>query len=171
MGNSQILKRTGRAGSSMLLWIMEMGFKLLAPIAAAISLGDQGNFLSKIGTGLGSLPEKISELVRTIRNTDYVTRVIDDYNSLTAAAFNEKYGGDAINYVMQYLNEGVAYIQNVYQNITAEPVSTVLAALLVFMLLYLSGRLMRFVRQRGQGSVIDKMERKAGEKIFSSSRM
>lgn len=171
MANQKVLKKTGRAGSSLLLWIMEMGFKILAPIAAAISLGDQGGFLSKIGSGLGSLPEKIRELLRTLNNTDYVTGIINDYNSLTASAFNEKYGGDAINNVMQYLNEGVTYLQNVYQNITAEPVSTVLAALLVFMLLYLSSRLMRFIRQRGQGSVIDKMERRAGEKIFSSSNM
>lgn len=169
MGNGKVLKKTGRAGSGLLLWIMEMAFKILAPIAAAISLGDRGGFLSKIGSGLGSLPEKTVELVKTIRNTDYVTRIIDDYNSLTAAAFNEKYGGDAINYVMQYLNEGVAYLQNVYQNITEEPVSTAFAALLVFLLLYLLSRLMRFVRQRGQGSVIDKMERRAGDKIFSSS--
>ncbi|NGP75695.1 hypothetical protein G3570_03570 [Balneolaceae bacterium YR4-1] len=171
MANQKVLKKTGRAGSSLLLWIMEMGFKILAPIAAAISLGDQGGFLSKIGSGLGSLPEKIRELLRTLNNTDYVTGIINDYNSLTASAFNEKYGGDAINNVMQYLNEGVTYLQNVYQNITAEPVSTVLAALLVFMLLYLFSRLMRFIRQRGQGSVIDKMERRAGEKIFSSSNM
>ncbi|MDX1586519.1 MAG: hypothetical protein R3222_07240 [Balneolaceae bacterium] len=146
-----------------------MGFKILAPIAAAISLGDTGNFLSKVSSGLGSLPEKIRELIRRLDNTEYITQIINDYNSLTAAAFNEKYGGDAINNVMQYLNEGVAYLQNVYRNVTEEPVSTALAALLVFMLLYLSGRLMRFVRQRGQGSVVDKMERKAGNKIFSST--
>lgn len=168
MANRQVLKKTGRAGSGLLLWIIEMGFKILAPIAAAISLGDKGGFLSKVGSGLGSLPVKIRELVRTLNNTDYVTGIINDYNSLTAAAFNEKYGGDAVNYVMQYLNEGVIYLQNVYQNITAEPFTTALAALLVFMILYLSSRLMRFIRQRGQGSVIDKMERRAGKKIFSS---
>jgi len=168
MADQQVLKKTGRAGSSALLWIIEMVFKILAPVAAAISLGDPGSFLSKVSSGFGSLPEKIRELVRTLDSTDYVTRVINDYNSLTAAAFNEKYGGDAINYVMQYLNEGVSYLQNVYQNLSAEPVSTVLAALFVFMLLYLSSRLVRFVRQRGQGSVIDRMERRAGDKVFSS---
>ena len=169
MSDKQALKKTGRAGSNALLWVIEMTFKILAPVAAAISLGDRGSFLSKVGSGLGSLPEKIRELIRTLDGTDYVTSVINDYNTLTAAAFNEKYGGDAINYVMQYLNEGVTYLQNVYQNLSAEPVSTVMATLLVFMLLYLSSRLIRFVRQRGKGSVIDRMERRAGNKLFSSS--
>jgi predicted PurR-regulated permease PerM len=168
MADQQALKKTGKAGSNLLLWIIEMALKILAPVAAAISLGERGSFLSKIGTGLATLPEKIRELVQTLDGTEYVTQIINDYNSLTAAAFNEKYGGDAINYVMQYLNEGVAYLQNVYKNLSDDPVSTVLATLLVFMLLYLLSRLMRFVRQRGQGSVIDRMERKAGDKFFSS---
>lgn len=162
------LRKTGRAGSNMLLWIVEMAFKILAPVAAAISLGDPGGFLSKVGSGLGSLPEKIRELVHTLGSSDYVTKVINDYNSLTAAEFNRKYGGGAINNVMEYLNEGVSYLQNVYQNLSTEPVSTLMATLLVFLILYLASRLARFVRQRGQGSVIDKMERKAGEKIFRS---
>ncbi|MGK7371152.1 MAG: hypothetical protein ACNS64_13160 [Candidatus Halalkalibacterium sp. M3_1C_030] len=162
------LRKTGRAGSNALLWVIEMAFKILAPVAAAISLGDRGGFFSKVGSGLASLPEKIRELVRTLGNSDYVTKVINDYNSLTAAEFNEKYGSGAINNVMQYLNEGVSYLQNVYQNLSSAPVSTLLATLLVFLMLYLASRLARFIRQRGQGSVIDKMERKAGEKIFRS---
>lgn len=168
MSNDQAVKKVGRVTSQALLWIVEFALKIAAPISAAISLGNRGNFLEKVGTGFGSLPATVHELLRTIGSSDYVIRVIDDYNTLTAAAFSEKYGGGAINYVMRYLNEGVLYFQNVYENLSSEPISTAIATLLVFLVLYLLSRSARFVRQRGQGSVIDKMERKAGDKIFRS---
>lgn len=168
MGKHQALKNTGRATSGALLWLVEMAFKITAPVAAAISLGTRGGFFDKVGTGFASLPETIRELFLTLGSSDYVSQVINDYNTLTAASFNEKYGGGAIQYVMQYLNEGVVYLQRVYQNLTTETISTVIATLLVFVMLYLISRSVRFVRQRGQGSVVDRMERRAGDKIFGA---
>lgn len=168
MEKGQAIKKTGRITSNAVLWVMEMGFKITAPVAAAISLGTTGGFLQKIGNGFSSLPETVMKFLATIRSSDYVTQVINDYNSLSAASFNQKYGGGAINYVMEYLNNGVLYLQNVYQNITSDPVSTSIATLFVFLVLYLAGRSARFVRQRGQGSVIDRMERNAGDKVFRS---
>lgn len=168
MSNDQAVKKAGRVTSNAFLWIFEIALKIAAPVSAAISLGSRGSFPEKIGAGFASLPETVRELIYTFGSSDYVVRVINDYNTLTAAAFNEKYGGGAINYVMQYLNEAVSYFQNVYENMSSEPVSTAIATLLVFLVLYLLSRSARFVRQRGQGSVIDKMERKAGDKIFRS---
>lgn len=168
MGKHQALKNTGRATSGALLWLVEMGFKITAPVAAAISLGTQGGFFDKVGTGFASLPQTIRELLVTLGSSDYVSQIINDYNTLTAAAFNEKYGGGAIQYVMQYLNNGVVYLQKVYQNLTTETISTVIAAFVVFVVLYLLSRSARFVRQRGQGSVVDRFERKAGDKVFRS---
>ncbi|MDZ7683399.1 MAG: hypothetical protein U5J63_17240 [Fodinibius sp.] len=52
----------------------------------------------------------------------YIGTVIQDYNTLTAATFNERYGGDALNRVMELLNEGVAYGEAVYQNLSRQPV-------------------------------------------------
>lgn len=168
MEKQQAFKTAGRATSNALLWVVEIAFKITAPVAAAISLGTRGGFLDKIGMGFASLPVTIRELAATLSSSDYVSQIINDYNTLTAAAFNEKYGGGAIQYVMQYLNEGVVYLQRVYQNLTTETISTVIAALLVFVVLYFFSRSARFVRQRGQGSVVDKMERKAGDKIFGA---
>ena len=168
MEKQQVLQTAGRATSSALLWTLEIAFKITAPVAAAISLGTQGGFFDKVGSGFASLPQTIRELLVTLGSSDYVSQIINDYNSLTAAAFNEKYGGGAIQYVMQYLNNGVVYLQKVYQNLTTETISTVIATLLVFVVLYLISRSVRFVRQRGQGSVVDRMERKAGDKIFGA---
>ena len=140
----------GKGIQISLLWITELALKIAAPVAAAISLGNTGHFFEKVMTGFASLPQTIRDLFVTLGSSDYVTRVITDYNTLTAAAFNQKYGAGAINYVMDYLNEGVSYLQNVYENLNDQPLSTIVATLLVFMVLYLLSRAARFVRQRGQ---------------------
>lgn len=168
MAKHRAVEKMGKATSSALLWILEIALKIAAPVSAAICLGSKGSFFEKVGAGFGSLPDTVRELIVTLGTSDYVVRVINDYNTLTAAAFNEKYGGGAISYVMQYLNEAVSYFQNVYDNMSSEPFSTAFATVLVFVVLYILSRFARFVRQQGQGSVIDKMERKAGDKIFRS---
>lgn len=162
------MKQAGQAFANGFLWILELVLKLTSSVAAAISLGSTGSFFEKVGNGFASLPRAVGELYRTVSGSGYIVDVINDYNSMTAAAFNQKYGGGAVNYVMAYLNEGVNYLLNVYENLSLEPASTLFAALLVFAVLYLSARGSRFVRQRGQGSFIDKMERRAGKKMFRS---
>lgn len=166
--NRKTIKSTGNALGNGLLWIFEIICKITASVAAAITLGAGGGFFDKIGNGFYSLPQTLRQLYEMVNSSDYVSEVINDYNTLTAAAFNQKYGSGALNYVMQYLNEGVRYLQNIYQNISQEPITTLLATIIVFLILYLAGRSARFVRQRGQGSVIARMERKAGNKIFKS---
>lgn len=163
------MKNAGLFITNGFLWIIEMGLKVIAPVGAAITLGAGGTFFEKLGTGFASLPQTIRRLFETIGQSDYVLDVINDYNTLTAAAFNQKYGSGAINYVMEYLNGAVRYVQNVYQNLSSEPVATLFAVIVVFLMLYLSGRTARFIRQRGQGSILDRMERKTGEKFFGAA--
>lgn len=162
------MKQAGQAFANGFLWILELVLKLTSSVAAAISLGTPGGFFEKVGNGFASLPRAVGELYQSVSGSAYIVDVINDYNSMTAAAFNQKYGGGAVNYVMAYLNEGVRYLQNVYRNLSMEPVTTLVAAVLVFAVLYLSARASRFIRQRGQGSFIDKMERKAGKRVFQS---
>jgi len=164
---SQAMKQTGRAVANPFLWVLEIAFKIASSVAALIVLGQKGSFFEKVGAGFYSLPQAGSEFYQTVSSSGYILEVINDYNTMTAAAFNQKYGGGAVNYVMAYLNEGVAYLLNVYENMSAEPVSTLLAALLVFCILYLLARSLRFYRQRGQGSFLDRAERKAGDRVFN----
>ncbi len=148
------------------LIIVEFCLKLAAPLAAFITMAASGDFISKIITGFQSLPTAIREIIWWLENISEIGRIIEDYNTLTAATFNQKYGAGAVNSVMNYLNEGVAYLQQVYQNLIEQPIFTLLAALLIFLIFYLVARLVRFVRQRGQGSIIDKFERKTGDRVF-----
>lgn len=166
--DSSGIRQAGSAIAKPVLWLMEMVLKITSSLAGVLTLGEKGTFLEKVGGGFSSLPEAGRDLYLTIGNSEYIAEMISDYNSLTAAAFNQKYGSGAVNYVMSYLNEGVAYLLSVYDNLSAEPVSTLVAALLVFSLLYFLARLLRFLRQRGQGSFLDRMERKAGKRVFPS---
>ena len=157
------MRRIGNA----VLFVVEFCFKLAAPLAAVISMAAPGGFVYKVISGFESLPEAIREIIWWVRNVSEIGVIIEDYNTMTAANFNQKYGAGAINSVMEYLNELVSYIQQVYVNLAEQPITTILAALLVFLIFYLGARVARFIRQRGQGSVVTKFERKMGNRVFS----
>lgn len=152
------------------LFIIEYCFKLAAPLAAFISMATPGGFINKIISGFESLPEAIREIIWWVKNIPEISIIIEDYNTMIAANFNQKYGAGAINSVMEYLNELVSYLQQVYANLADQPAGTILAALIVFVIFYLLARVCRFIRQRGQGSVITKFERKMGSKVFDKYR-
>lgn len=153
-----------------LLFILEYCLKLAAPLAAIISMAALGSFFSKIIASFRSLPEAVREIIWWIGNIPEIGSIVNDYNTLTAASFNQKYGAGAINYVMDYLNEGVAYLQRVYVNLAEQPISTILAAIITFLIFYITARFIRFVRQEGQGSFITRYERRKGEKIFRRNK-
>jgi len=148
------------------LFLLEYLFKLAAGVIGMIVLGAGGSFFSKMGTGFGSIGNVLHQIAEWPDRLTYIGTIVQDYNTLTASAFNERYGGDAINRLMELLNEGVAYGQAVYQNITEQPVTTILATLIVFLLFYIIGRACRFYRQKGQGSFLIKKERELGKRVF-----
>lgn len=152
------------------LFIIEFCFKMAAALAAFIALRARGGFFSKVMEGFQSLPDAVREIVWWIRNIPEVGKIVNDYNTLTAAMFNQKYGSGAINYVMDYLNDAVAYLQRAYLNLSQQPVATVLAAVTIFLIFYLLARLVRFVRQEGQGSIVTRLERRTGERIFKKTK-
>lgn len=160
------LSRLLTLAAKPLLFLLEYLFKLAAGVIAMIVLGAGGSFISKIGTGFGSIGNVLYQVAEWPDRLTYLGTVIQDYNTLTAATFNQRYGGDAINRVMELLNEGVAYGQAVYQNITQQPVGTVAATVMVFLLFYVIGRTCRFYRQKGQGSFLTKKERELGKRVF-----
>lgn len=151
-----------------ILFLIEYVFKFLAGVGAAIVLAADGSLWAKLGTGYASVIPAIRQLTNFPEQWAYLSTVIEDYNTLTAAAFNQRYGGQAINALLVQLNEGVSYLQAIYQNIISSPISTILATLIIFLSLYLIGRISRFVRQKGQGSILDRAERKLGDQVFKN---
>lgn len=154
-----------------ILFLLEYLFKLVAGVIAMIVLGAGGPFFSKVGTGFGSIGNVLYQIAEWPDRLTYIGTVIQDYNTLTAATFNERYGGDAITRVMELLNEGVAYGQAVYQNLSRQPVATIGATVVVFLLFYIIGRACRFYRQKGQGSFLTKKERELGKRVFDQPEM
>lgn len=153
-----------------ILFIVEYCFKLAAPLAAVISLAAPGSIIYKVTQGFRSLPEAVREIVWWFQNASEIGTIINDYNTMTAANFNQKYGAGAINNVMAYLNEAVTYLQRVYVNISEQLVATILAAVTVFLIFYLLARIARFIRQEGQGSLVTKFERKMGSRVFEDQK-
>ena len=151
------------------LFLLEYIFKVFAGIISMIVLGAQGSFFLKLGTGFSSLLNVVYELFEIPGKLAYLGNVIHDYDTLTASAFNQRYGGDAINRVMESLNEGVAYFQSVYQNLAQQPIATLMATTIAFLFFYLIARTFRFIRQKGEGSILVKLERKLGRLIFRNS--
>ena len=161
-------ERTGRRAGRFFLFLLEYCFKFFATVVAGIILAADGSFSTKLATGFGSLSQVIRKVLGTPREIGNMATVINDYNTLTAADFNAKYGADAVNGVLSYLNEGIVYFQDVYYNLTSQPFSTIFAVGVAFSVLYLLARVLRFARQKGQGSVLVQLERKLGDRVFNS---
>jgi len=153
------------------LFLLEYTFKFITGVVSLIVLGSQGSFYVKLGTGFGSLLNVLSGIMEWPGKLIYLGNVIRDYNTLTASNFNQRYGGEAMNRVMESLNESVAYFQSVYQNLINQPVATVLATLLAFIVFYFFARSFRFVRQGGEGSYLVRKERNLGKRIFHDSEV
>lgn len=158
--------RLSTLSAKPILFLLEYLFKLSAGVIAAIVLGAGGSFFGKLGTGFGSIAGVLRQIAEWPERLAYLGKVIQDYNTLTASTFNERYGGEAMNRVMESLNEGVVYGQAVYQNLTHQPLATIVATLIAFLIFYLIGRTCRFFRQKGQGSFLIKKERELGKRVF-----
>lgn len=162
MKSSRLLTLAG----NLFLFMLEYIFKFSAGVVAIIVLGGEGSFFSKLGRGFGSLVDVLGKIVAWPDTLGYLATVIRDYNTLTASAFNQRYGGQAVNRVMESLNEAVTYSQAVYQNLTGQPLATVLATMIAFLTFYSVARIVRFIRQRGRGSYLVRKEREIGDRVF-----
>lgn len=154
--------------SNVFLFFLEYFFKLSSGVVSLIVIGASGSFSSKLGTGFASLLPTLMHVTEFPQKFSNTMDVINDYNTLTAASFNQRYGGQALNQVMISMNDGVAYFQGVYQNLSQQPVATILAVTVAFSSLYLIGRGLCFIRQKGQGSYITRLERKLGYRLFKT---
>jgi len=153
-----------------ILWVMEYFLKAFAGVAAFVVLASQGSFISRVATAFLSVDELFNSIVEWPSKIAFMNQVVSDYHTLTAARFNSKYGNQALDTVLTYLNDGLRFIQQVYENISLFPVKSILSTLLVFLFFYFIARLLRFVRQKGQGSLLTQKEREWGNKIFTEDK-
>lgn len=163
-------EKIARKSGKGFLMFLEYCTKLTAVAVTAVVLVTDGTFVSKLGNGFGSVSSTLRNIFSAPSDIIDTAYVIHDYNTMTAAAFNQEYGANAINSVMAYLNGAVVYFQTLYQNLASQPFSTFFAALLAFCSLYFISLVLRFARQKGQGSWLNKLERKLGDRVFETSR-
>jgi hypothetical protein len=161
-------ERIAKAAGRFSLLLLEYSIKLSAIAVTAVALAAQGSFLTKLGTGFGSISIALRNIFTAPAEIYEAANLIHKYNTMSAAAFNEQFGADAINGVLAYLNVGIVYLQTVYQNFANQPFSTFFAAFIAFFILYLISLVLRFARQKGQGSFLNRLERKLSGHVFDT---
>lgn len=163
-------ERIGRIAGKSFFLFLEYCIKLSAFVVTAVVLAADGTFGVKLGTGFSSISQSLRSLFEAPGEIAGAATVIHDYNMLGAAAFNEQYGADAINGALAYLDGGIIYWNTVMSNFGSQPFATFFAAIISFWSLYMISLILRFARQKGQGSYFNKLERKLSDRIYETSR-
>ncbi|GEM_PF-704846 len=159
-------ERLAEMSGKFILLFLEYCIKLSALLVTGVVLAAEGAFWVKLGTGFSSVSSSLRKLFALPSELGSAYNLISDYNMLSANLFTMQHGNDAIQSFMAYLNGGVTYLQTVTYNFGSQPFATFFAAVFAFSTLYLTGWVLRFYRQKGEGSYFNKMERKLGEYIF-----
>jgi len=148
------------------LFILEYCVKLTAVVVTAIVMAANGTFGDKLAIGFGSISSGLRNVFSAPGEIYGAAKLVSEYNSLPLSAIQDMQGFEAAHSVMIYLNGGVSYIASVVQNFSAQPFATFFAAVIAFTSIYIISIILRFTRQRGQGSWINKLERDLAERIF-----
>ena len=146
------------------LIVPEYAFKMASIPAGFLAAGAKGNLAGKVASGYSELVTLPHNLYA---NTAQVTNIAHDYASnMGVRNFADKYGGQAADVLLKCVNGGVEYLQQLKDNLTDHPFQTLAAAAITAGTLYAVGRGLRFFRQKGRGSLLDKIERNCGEKVW-----
>lgn len=163
-------EKIARIGGRFFLLFLEYCVKLTALAVTAVVLVTEGTFGMKLGTGFGSVSSTLRNIFGAPSDIIDTAYIIHDYNTLTASAFNERYGAQGIDSALAYINGALVYLQDIYYNFASQPFATFFAALIALSSLYLISLVLRFARQKGQGSYLNRLERKLGERVFRTSK-
>lgn len=161
-------ERLAMVSGKCFLLFLEYCIKLSAIVVTAVVLFTQGSFGLKLSTGFTSISKTLRMLFEAPSGIVSAYQLIYEYNTLPAARFVEQNGAESVAGLMAYLNGAVIYIQSVFYNLAYQPFATFFAALIAFFTLYLTSQVLRFYRQKGEGSFFIRMERKLGEYIFKT---
>ena len=125
-----------------------------------VTLGsDVEGVTGKYVDGVKSTPEVIGKSLKYMLN---FSEMNDNYNNLTAKEFVNTYEAMGWNKLAELNN----YLMQTGNNLMDNPVETLIASGLTAGSAYLAGRAAKFVRTEGQGTIIQKIERKLGDKAF-----
>ena len=163
-------ERIGKIAGKFFFLFLEYCIKLSAFVVTAVVLAADGAFGTKLGTGFSSISASLRTLFEAPAEIAGAATVIHKYNSLGVDAFNEQYGTEAIQSVLAYLDGGIIYVNTVMSNFGSQPFATFFAAVISFWSLYMLSLVLRFARQKGQGSYFNKLERKLSDRIYETSR-
>ncbi len=137
--------------------------KAVAVPSAILAAGSQGNFLEKVGSGfykLISFPVDVCNSVSRLSAMNY------DSNTMTAREFAKKYGREMAEGAVNYGHNALDYIDQFALNFSEQPVTTLAASAVALGIPLVISRGLRFWRQHGQGSLLDRIERNAGNNIW-----
>lgn len=158
-----------KAFGKFFLFLIEYCTKLSALVVTAVVLATNGTFGDKLLTGYSSISSALRNVFEAPGDIFETANMIYGYNTLSTTAFTEQYGTEAVSGILSYLNGGIVYFLEIYQNIIYQPFATICASMVAFSSLYLVSLILRFARQKGQGSFFNKLERKLGQRVFSTS--
>lgn len=163
-------ERIGKIAGKCFLFFLEYCIKFSAFVVTGVVLAANGTFGTKLGTGFTSISPTLRGIFEAPGDISEVAATIHEFNTMGADAFRELYGAQAVNSVFAYLDGGIVYLQTVMNNLASQPFATFFAAMISFWALYMLGLVLRFARQKGQGSYFNKLERKLSDRIYETSR-
>ena len=163
-------ERIGKVAGKGFLFFLEYCIKLCAFVVTGVVLATNGSFGTKLGAGFTSISPTLRGFFETAGEVSGIATMIHDFNIMSANAFNAKHGVNAVDNVFAFLDGGIVYVQTVMSNFGSQPFSTFFAAFLSFGSLFIISLVLRFARQKGQGSYYNKLERKLSERIYASSK-
>lgn len=152
-------------GKGVLL-VLEYMVKLSAFVVTAIVITTSGTFGGKLGTGFSSLSAGLRNVFGVPGDLANLLSELRTYRADAASFIWEPGGYEALNSILSYLNGSILYLDAVGANFSNQPFTTFFAAVMGFVSLYLTARLLRFYRQNGQGSRLVNLEQKLGERVF-----
>jgi hypothetical protein len=161
-------EKIGKLCYHFLMYLIEWGFKLCALVAGWFALVESGSFGLKIRTGFSSLSYGLRQLFKAPSEINKMIWFVRDYAHMGKGALRQTYGAHSVEQFMHTLNEGITFLYRILNNISQNPLSTLGAGLVVVGIFYLLARIIRFTRQRGQGSRIVRMERGLADRIFQT---
>jgi hypothetical protein len=163
-------ERLAMISGKVFLLFLEYCIKLSAVVVTAVVMAAQGTLGVKLSTGFTSISKSLRVMFEAPSGIKSAYQLIYEYNTLPAGVFVEQNGTESVAGLMAYLNGAVIYFQSVFYNFAYQPYATFFAALIAFFTLYITSRVVRFYRQKGEGSFFTRMERKLGEYIFKTPK-
>lgn len=156
---TKILKKTVLLSGELLFKATALG---VMPLTAA----SKGNTLEKVIGGYQKLPRITSLPQETYDLILKSKEVLDDLNTIPVTNFISKYASSALHNTLEHTNLAFNYMDNMYNNVVEQPLETSIAVLTSGLIAYSIARGLKFVRQEGQGSYLQKLERKIGNNLF-----